>query len=116
MAIEKLKTLKDSTEALLVYQETIAENPGKALPSQTLWEILRKFKEESDAVYAALKDEYSNKVYAEAQEAAGYPEEFWKEIEEDRIVSRIKALREQFPSVGLNEARHIVTGKPFGEF
>lgn len=116
MAIEKLKTLKDSIEALLAYQETVAANHGKTLPSKTQWEILRKFKEESDAVYAALKDEYSKKVYAEAQEAAGHPEEFWKEIEDDLIVSRIKALREQFPSVGLNEAKHIVTGKPFREF
>ncbi len=116
MTIEKLKTLKDSIEALLAYQETVAANHGKTLPSKTQWKILRKFKEESDAVYAALHADYCKKVYAEEQETAGHPEEFWKEIEENSIVSRIKALREQFPSVGLNEAKHIVTGKPFGEF
>lgn len=116
MTIEKLKTLKDSIEALLVYQETVATNHGKTLPSRTQWEILRKFKEESGAVYAALHADYCKKVYEEEQEAAGHPEEVWKEIEEELIVSRIKALREQFPKVGINEAKHIVTGKPFGEF
>lgn len=101
-------------EAIAALEETLEEMKrilGTSSPaSSTLLALHSRFVIDADAAKVKLRTQAINALYREEQEAAGHPEEYWKLISEFQIVSRIKALREQFPNIGLLEAKYIVTG------